>query len=125
MQQAKLNKLMFAAVACSALAACTNPPMHDQAGKINYVRQYGEEVVLTPPTSCPDWTQPTPWVYDNRTMSNFRCATNRNIGQMAEDPKDLLRGKKAEKNGHAVESVNAIDRFYNGNVRTIDSASGE
>jgi pilus assembly protein CpaD len=42
---------------------------------------------------CGDWSKNTADDWTNTPSSNFGCATQRNIGLMTADPKDLLRGQ--------------------------------
>lgn len=42
---------------------------------------------------CPDMSDSLLGNFDNRTHSNFGCATAVNLGLMVEDPHDLLRGR--------------------------------
>lgn len=42
---------------------------------------------------CPNWDQPSQPDFANSTMSNFGCATNRNLAAMIANPEDLVRGQ--------------------------------
>ena len=41
---------------------------------------------------CPNWHLPSQPDLHNSTMSNFGCATNRNLAAMIANPEDLVRG---------------------------------
>lgn len=45
------------------------------------------------PPECPDYTRPRVGDVYNLPSSNFGCATNRNLGLMVSNPRDLLRGR--------------------------------
>lgn len=45
------------------------------------------------PPDCPNWRSSSKTNYSNQVPSNVGCATVTNIGRMAADPRDLLRGQ--------------------------------
>ena len=47
--------------------------------------------IVTPPT-CPDWSKAATGDPFNRVSSNFRCATETNLGLMVANPEVLIRG---------------------------------
>jgi pilus assembly protein CpaD len=44
---------------------------------------------------CPNWSLPSQPDLHNSTMSNFGCATNRNLAAMIANPQDLVRGARS------------------------------
>ena len=42
--------------------------------------------------SCPDWSKESTGDSANRVTSNFRCATESNLGLMVANPEVLIRG---------------------------------
>ncbi len=44
---------------------------------------------------CPDWSDTSTANYNNRSSSNYGCATNANMASMVADANDLIRGNSA------------------------------
>jgi pilus assembly protein CpaD len=57
----------------------------------NVVVAYERYVAQIP--ECGDWSKDVTWDRTNTPSSNFGCATQRYVGQMAADPKDLVEAR--------------------------------
>ena len=77
--------------------------------------------IVVPP-DCPNWGQPSNRNPGNFQSSNFGCATTVNLGLMAADPGDLIRGQPLSPADGAAASL-AIQRYRAGEVFPPDSAA--
>ena len=59
---------------------------------------------------CPDWSTRSATDFNNRTTSNYGCATNANVAAMVADPLDLVRGQNDRTNDPLTAS-RAIDAY--------------
>lgn len=66
---------------------------------------------------CPDWSRPSQPEFMGSTMSNYGCATNRNLAMMVADPQDLIEGRESIGPVDPRTSANAI-KTYRGKVPT-------
>ena len=76
----------------------------------------GRYVVIPP--SCPNWSKPSGGDANNRTGSNFGCATATNLGAMVADPGDLVTGKTLGP-GDATVSSGAVQRYREDNIKEL------
>jgi pilus assembly protein CpaD len=60
--------------------------------------------------NCPDWRRPSQPEFAASTMSNFGCATNRNLAAMVADPADLVQGR--EINGNDPLTISRAIKTY-------------
>lgn len=44
--------------------------------------------------NCPDWSRPSQPDFEASSMSNYGCATNKNLAAMIANPEDLIRGQQ-------------------------------
>ncbi|MFQ5970771.1 MAG: CpaD family pilus assembly lipoprotein [Alphaproteobacteria bacterium] len=77
--------------------------------------------IVVPP-DCPNWGQPSNRNPGNLQSSNFGCATTVNLGLMAADPGDLIRGRPLSPADGAAASL-AIERYRAGEVFVPESAT--
>ncbi|MBW7850084.1 MAG: CpaD family pilus assembly lipoprotein [Rhodospirillales bacterium] len=75
------------------------------------VLTFGQPVARLP--QCGDWSSRADLNYANTASANFGCSTQRNIGQMVADPRDLDRARYREA-GEAVRSVDVVNRYWRG-----------
>lgn len=59
---------------------------------------------------CPDWHTRSATDFQNRTTSNYGCATNANMAAMVADPMDLVRGQ-SERSNDPLTASRAIDTY--------------
>lgn len=102
-----------------------NPMTHHMSGRNVDLNDWFREVTVTvdfrtvmPPPTCPDWTQRSDRVFDARSSSNLGCATTTNLGAQVADPADMLLGN-GDVSKPSIEPVQAIERYYNGEIRTL------
>jgi pilus assembly protein CpaD len=76
----------------------------------------GRYVVIPP--SCPNWSKPSTGDSNNRTSSNFGCATATNLGAMVADPGDLVTGKSLGP-GDATVSAGAVQRYREDSIKEL------
>jgi pilus assembly protein CpaD len=62
---------------------------------------------------CANWDRGSQPEYSSATMSNYGCATNKNLAAMVANPEDLVRGREGVGSGDAAVSVKAIDTYRN------------
>jgi pilus assembly protein CpaD len=60
---------------------------------------------------CPNWSVPAQPNYNNRSMSNFGCATSTNLAAMVADPQDLIHGRAGDPASDAVAGAKAIQMY--------------
>lgn len=91
----------------------------------------GRYIVIPP--SCPNWSKPSSGDANNRTSSNFGCATVSNFGAMLADPGDLVAGRPLGP-GDGKVSAGAVQRYRDDKLKELptdstrsigDSAQGE
>lgn len=61
--------------------------------KYNTVQDLPDEIEVTPPADCPNWSKHFEGIADSDLHSNYGCATVTNYGVMATNPHDLHRGR--------------------------------
>ena len=61
--------------------------------------------------SCPDWSGALSGNFNNRSSSNYGCATNSNLASMIADPEDLIRGQSGNGTTDAAASAKAIKLY--------------
>lgn len=61
--------------------------------KYNTVQDMPDEIEITPPADCPNWSKHFEGIADSDLHSNYGCATVTNYGVMATNPHDLHRGR--------------------------------
>jgi pilus assembly protein CpaD len=76
----------------------------------------GRYIVIPP--SCPNWSKPSTGDSNNRTSSNFGCATATNLGAMVADPGDLVTGKSLGP-GDATVSAGAVQRYREDSIKEL------
>jgi pilus assembly protein CpaD len=76
----------------------------------------GRYVVIPP--SCPNWSKPSSGDANNRTSSNFGCATATNLGAMVADPGDLVAGKGLGP-GDGTVSAGAVQRYREDSIKEL------
>jgi pilus assembly protein CpaD len=67
------------------------PARKSHSVRANSVRVTVGRYIVTPP-ACPDWSKEATGDPANRSTSNFRCATETNLGLMVANPEALIRG---------------------------------
>ena len=82
----------------------------------------GRYVVIPP--SCPNWSKPSGGDSNNRTGSNFGCATATNLGAMVADPGDLVIGKTLGP-GDATVSAGAVQRYREDSIKELPDTSSK
>jgi pilus assembly protein CpaD len=70
--------------------------------------------------SCPDWAGNKFENVENRTSSNYGCATNTNLAAMIANPEDLVRGASA----NGITDANAATKGVNDYRRRSPSGAG-
>ncbi|RJF85412.1 CpaD family pilus assembly protein [Sphingomonas cavernae] len=60
---------------------------------------------------CPDWSRPSQPEYEASTMSNFGCASAKNLAAMIADPEDLLHGRNGQGGSDAHTATKAVKAF--------------
>ena len=76
--------------------------------------------------ACVDWANAAD-PFDNQSIPQFGCASQRNLAAMIENPKDLVEGRTLS-NARGVTQVGAIRRYDNNQTRgliTPDSESSQ
>ena len=81
----------------------------------NVVVAYERYVAQIP--ECGDWSKHTAWDATNSPGSNFGCATQRYVGQMAADPKDLVVARGYDP--HDPERTSDALRKYKAGYNTV------
>jgi pilus assembly protein CpaD len=76
----------------------------------------GRYVVIPP--SCPNWSKPSTGDSNNRTGSNFGCATATNLGAMVADPGDLVTGKTLGP-GDGTVSAGSVQRYREDSIKEL------
>lgn len=61
--------------------------------------------------NCPNWSRPSEPDYNNRSMSNFGCATNTDLAAMVANPEDLIHGQEGTGVGDTTTGAKAV-LFY-------------
>ncbi|MBV9527469.1 CpaD family pilus assembly lipoprotein [Sphingomonas sp.] len=61
--------------------------------------------------NCPNWSRPSEPDYNNRSMSNFGCATNTDLAAMVANPEDLVHGQEGNGIGDTATGAKAV-QFY-------------
>ncbi|CAN5246127.1 hypothetical protein BH24PSE1_BH24PSE1_07430 [soil metagenome] len=60
---------------------------------------------------CPNWSNPSQPNFENRTMSDFGCATNSNMAAMVANPQDLFHGREGTGVGDSHTASKAVDYY--------------
>lgn len=60
---------------------------------------------------CPDWSRPSQPEYEASTMSNYGCASAKNLAAMIANPEDLIRGQSGAGGPDAATVSKAIKTF--------------
>lgn len=98
-------KKIFATSICLLLSAC-----YSYEPKVNTVQDKPDEITVTPP-NCPDYSEAMGANWNNSHHSNYGCATATNMGAMATNPHDLIKGRgrdaDAERSRLAVGAYNS------------------
>jgi pilus assembly protein CpaD len=76
----------------------------------------GRYVVIPP--SCPNWSKSSMGDSNNRTGSNFGCATATNLGAMVADPGDLVTGKTLGP-GDGTVSAGSVQRYREDSIKEL------
>jgi pilus assembly protein CpaD len=76
----------------------------------------GRYIVIPP--SCPNWSKPSAGDPNNRTSSNFGCATASNLGAMVADPGDLVAGKTMGP-GDGTVSAGSVQRYRDDTLKSL------
>ena len=62
---------------------------------------------------CPDWHEASQPNYNNRSGSNYGCATNSNLAAMIANPEDLVHGRGGSDIGDTRTATKAVDAYRN------------
>jgi pilus assembly protein CpaD len=76
----------------------------------------GRHVVIPP--NCPNWSKPSSGDPNNRTSSNWGCASATNLGAMIADPGELVTGKSLGP-GDATVSAGSVQRYRKDTVKEL------
>jgi pilus assembly protein CpaD len=76
----------------------------------------GRYIVIPP--NCPNWSKPSGGDPNNRTSSNWGCATATNLGAMIADPGELVVGKTIDA-GDGTVSASSVDRYRKGKIKEL------
>lgn len=74
--------------------------------------------VLLP--ACPDWSRDPAFDWRNLPLSNLGCANATNLGLMAADPADLVRGRRLGP-ADGVREADAITRYRTDKVKQLEA----
>lgn len=80
-------KKLLVITTCLLLTACYSPEK-----KVNIVQDSPNDITVTPP-DCPDYSQIYGTNWNNSPHANYGCANTNNIGVMATNPHDMLKGR--------------------------------
>lgn len=72
---------------------------------------------------CPDWRMSPVTTYSNTTQANIGCSTVKNIGLMAADPRDLVKGSGGP-TPDSSGSVRVIQNYRAGTLPAESSSDG-
>ncbi|HEY2049954.1 MAG TPA: CpaD family pilus assembly lipoprotein [Caulobacteraceae bacterium] len=92
----------------------TNVPPHE-------LRVVLERYIVTAPI-CPDWSHVSWANFNNKTSSNFGCATSDNLAAMVADPRDLAVGRPLSPDS-GEEASRPVARYRAGAVASPGGAS--
>jgi len=101
-------KNVFIIFAILLLASCVG---YQQ--KMNTVQDMPDEISVTPPEDCPNWSKHFEGIADSELHSNYGCATVTNYGVMVTNPHDLHRGR-GESGSHAESSALPVTAYRAG-----------
>jgi pilus assembly protein CpaD len=76
----------------------------------------GRYIVIPP--NCPNWSKPSSGDPNNRTSSNWGCATTTNLGAMIADPGELVTGKPLGP-GDATVSAGSVQRYREDSIKEL------
>lgn len=76
----------------------------------------GRYIVIPP--NCPNWSKPSAGDPNNRTSSNWGCATATNLGAMIADPGELVTGKTLGP-GDATVSAGSVQRYREDSIKEL------
>jgi pilus assembly protein CpaD len=90
---------------------------------VGTVRVHADHAVAIAP-ACPDWSKPEPDEPNNRTSSNYGCATEANLAAMIVNPADLVK-PKADTTGDGAVLAKGVELYRSGKLsKTIGANSG-
>lgn len=79
---------------------------------------------------CPNWSQASQPELENKSTSNFGCATNTNLAAMIADPEDLLHGRESGSVEDSRTATRAVDMYRTkpptgqGGLQAVSSKGG-
>jgi pilus assembly protein CpaD len=73
---------------------------------------------------CGNWSEDLAYTAENRTASNFGCATQHNMAMMVADPRDLL-GPRPMDGADAVRRQAVIGNYEAGKITTSDKGADQ
>lgn len=91
------------------LSACSDTTPIDKSAR------YDQASGTLEHPSCPDWSQPSTFNYDNSLHTNYGCAVNRNLAVQLANPADLAQGHGTG-NADTEATINTIDRYRAGEI---------
>lgn len=74
--------------------------------------------------ACGDWSEDLAYTADNRTASNFGCATQHNMAMMVADPRDLLEPRPMD-GADAARRQAVIGNYEAGKVTSAEKSSDQ
>jgi len=80
----------------------------------------GRYVAVLP--DCPDWRKPPGYDFHNTTSSNYRCATETNLGLMVADPRDLIIGRDPGR-AEGTTLARGVERYRRGATPNVRAES--
>ncbi|MCJ8155930.1 CpaD family pilus assembly protein [Sphingomonas sp. LaA6.9] len=60
---------------------------------------------------CPDWSRPSQPEYEASTMSNYGCASAKNLAAMIANPEDLIHGRNGQGGSDSHTATKAVKAF--------------
>ena len=91
--------------------------------KLNTVQDMPDEIVVSPPEACPNWSKHFEGIADSDLHSNYGCATVTNYGVMLTNPHDMHRGRGT--NGSNAENSSVPVTNYRAGKAPLPGAAAE